>query len=118
MSVLYDRIHSLCDLKGVKDGTMCREANVPRSTFQELKMGRTENLSLKTLQKIADYFGISVSELTGEEQKEKPCGLPAGLDATQYTPEQLEVLNAVTKKIQTEEGCQDMYNLLKAMHIL
>lgn len=72
MSVLYDRIHSLCDLKGVKDGTMCREANVPRSTFQELKMGRTENLSLKTLQKIADYFGISVSELTGEEQKEKP----------------------------------------------
>ena len=72
MSVLYDRIHSLCELKGVKDGTMCREANVPRSTFQELKMGRTENLSLKTLQKIADYFGVSVSELTGEDQKEKP----------------------------------------------
>lgn len=82
MSVLYDRIHSLCDLKGVKDGTMCREANVPRSTFQELKMGRTENLSLKTLQKIADYFGISVSELTGEEQKEKPAPqMENGLDA-------------------------------------
>lgn len=82
MSVLYDRIHSLCELKGVKDGTMCREANVPRSTFQELKMGRTENLSLKTLQKIADYFGVSVSELTGEEQKEKPApGEGSGLDA-------------------------------------
>ena len=81
MSVLYDRIHSLCELKGVKDGTMCREANVPRSTFQELKMGRTENLSLKTLQKIADYFGISVSELTGEEQKEKPAPGGSELDA-------------------------------------
>lgn len=82
MSVLYDRIHSLCELKGVKDGTMCREANVPRSTFQELKMGRTENLSLKTLQKIADYFGVSVSELTGEEQKEKPAPqMENGLDA-------------------------------------
>lgn len=87
MSVLYDRIHSLCDLKGVKDGTMCREANVPRSTFQELKMGRTENLSLKTLQKIADYFGISVSELTGEEQKEKP------------TPSEESELNAHAKAI-------------------
>lgn len=72
MSVLYDRIHALCDAKGVKDGTMCRESGVARSTFQELKMGRTESLSLKNLHKIADYFGVSISELTGEEQKEKP----------------------------------------------
>lgn len=72
MSILYDRIHALCVSKNVKDGTMCREAGLPRSTLQELKMGRTESLSLKNLQKIADYFGISVSELTGEDQKEKP----------------------------------------------
>lgn len=72
MSILYDRIHALCVSKNVKDGTMCREAGLPRSTLQELKMGRTESLSLKNLQKIADYFGISVSALTGEDQKEKP----------------------------------------------
>lgn len=82
MSVLYDRIHALCDAKGVKDGTMCRESGVARSTFQELKMGRTESLSLKNLHKIADYFGVSISELTGEEQKEKPTpGEGSGLDA-------------------------------------
>lgn len=86
MSVLYDRIHALCDAKGVKDGTMCRESGVARSTFQELKMGRTESLSLKNLHKIADYFGVSISELTGEEQKEKPApsegsGLDARFDA-------------------------------------
>lgn len=82
MSVLYDRIHALCDAKGVKDGTMCRESGVARSTFQELKMGRTESLSLKNLHKIADYFGVSISELTGEEQKEKPApGEGSGLDA-------------------------------------
>ncbi len=87
MSVLYDRIHALCDAKGVKDGTMCRESGVARSTFQELKMGRTESLSLKNLHKIADYFGVSISELTGEEQKEKPStpegdGLDAKAQAT------------------------------------
>lgn len=82
MSILYDRIHALCVSKSVKDGTMCREAGLPRSTLQELKMGRTESMSLKNLQKIADYFGISVSELTGEEQKEKPApGEGSGLDA-------------------------------------
>ena len=82
MSILYDRIHALCVSKSVKDGTMCREAGLPRSTLQELKMGRTESMSLKNLQKIADYFGISVSELTGDEQKEKPApGEGSGLDA-------------------------------------
>lgn len=82
MSILYDRIHALCVSKSVKDGTMCREAGLPRSTLQELKMGRTESMSLKNLQKIADYFGISVSDLTGEEQKEKPApGEGSGLDA-------------------------------------
>lgn len=96
MSVLYDRIHSLCDLKGVKDGTMCREANVPRSTFQELKMGRTENLSLKTLQKIADYFGVSVSELTGEEQKEKPNTLDGiELDLSSLSAEDVELFKRI-----------------------
>lgn len=111
MSVLYDRIHSLCDLKGVKDGTMCREANVPRSTFQELKMGRTENLSLKTLQKIADYFGVSVSELTGEEQKEKPAPGGSELDAAfsavldQLTAEELaEVLEYAKFKVASRKG--------------
>lgn len=82
MSILYDRIHALCVSKSVKDGTMCREAGLPRSTLQELKMGRTESMSLKNLQKIADYFGISVSELTGDEQKEKPAPqMENGLDA-------------------------------------
>ena len=120
MSDLYNNIHALCEKENIKDGTLCSKVGVTRSTLSELKRGRTTSLSLKNLQKIADYFGVSISDLTGEapEQKEKPSGLPAGLDATQYTPEQLEVLNAVTKKIQTEEGCQDMYNLLKAMHIL
>lgn len=96
MSVLYDRIHALCDAKGVKDGTMCRESGVARSTFQELKMGRTESLSLKNLHKIADYFGVSISELTGEEQKEKPStpegdGLDAAFNAVldQLTEQEL-----------------------------
>lgn len=103
MSVLYDRIHALCDAKGVKDGTMCRESGVARSTFQELKMGRTESLSLKNLHKIADYFGISISELTGEEQKEKPAPGGSELDAA---------FNAVLDQL-TEQELADVLQYAK-----
>ena len=94
MSVLYDRIHALCDAKGVKDGTMCRESGVARSTFQELKMGRTESLSLKNLHKIADYFGVSISELTGEEQKEK-LSTPEMVDLSGLSPEDAELVQKI-----------------------
>ena len=94
MSVLYDRIHALCDAKGVKDATMCRESGVARSTFQELKMGRTESLSLKNLHKIADYFGVSISELTGEEQKEKPS-TPEMVDLSGLSPEDAELVQKI-----------------------
>lgn len=73
MSDLYNNIHALCEKENIKDGTLCSKVGVTRSTLSELKRGRTTSLSLKNLQKIADYFGISVSELTGEEQKEKPA---------------------------------------------
>lgn len=112
MSVLYDRIHSLCELKGVKDGTMCREANVPRSTFQELKMGRTENLSLKTLQKIADYFGVSVSELTGEEQKEKLNALD-GIELEKLSPARRALLEALDGM--TEENIMKLVRIAQAV---
>lgn len=108
MSILYDRIHALCVSKNVKDGTMCREAGLPRSTLQELKMGRTESLSLKNLQKIADYFGISVSELTGEDQKEKPNALD-GIELEKLSPARLALLEAL-------EGMDDE-NIMKIVRI-
>lgn len=120
MANLYNNIESLCTKRGINVTTMCRESGASRGSLTDLKSGRKQTLKYETLEKIANYFEISVESLVSGDgrKKEKPSGLPAGLDAAQYTPEQLEVLNAVTEKIQTEEGCQDMYNLLKAMHIL
>lgn len=112
-----ERAKRIATDKGINVSFVCREIGKSRGYIsQMLVSGR--DFPDEMLEPVANALGVTVSELTGEEQKEKPSGLPAGLDATQYTPEQLEVLNAVTEKIQTEEGCQDMYNLLKAMHIL
>lgn len=89
MSDLYNNIHALCEKENIKDGTLCSKVGVTRSTLSELKRGRTTSLSLKNLQKIADYFGVSISDLTGEpqEQKEKP------------TPSEESELNAHAKAI-------------------
>ena len=89
MSDLYNNIHALCERENIKDGTLCSKVGVTRSTLSELKRGRTTSLSLKNLQKIADYFGVSISDLTGEapEQKEKP------------TPSEESELNAHAKAI-------------------
>ncbi len=113
-----ERAKKIATEKGINVSFVCREIGKSRGYIsQMLVSGR--DFPDEMLAPVANALGVPVEELTGEsEQKEKPSGLPAGLDVAQYTPEQLEVLNAVTEKIQTEEGCKDMYNLLKAMHIL
>lgn len=113
-----ERAKQIAKSKGISFAFVCTQIGKSRGYLAEI-LANGRDIPEKMLEPVAQALGVPVEELTGEsEQKEKPSGLPAGLDATQYTPEQLEVLNAVTKKIQTEEGCQDMYNLLKAMHIL
>ncbi len=68
MSEVYSRIEHLCARKKVDITTMCREAGVGRAILSELKMGRTKKLSTATLQKMADYFNVSVDYLlTGED---------------------------------------------------
>lgn len=73
MGTLYDRITSLCKLKGVSGSRMCLDLGLSKSTMSDLKNGRIKGVSIQTSQKIAGYFGITVDELYGEEaQKEQP----------------------------------------------
>lgn len=65
MVMLYDRIASLCDSRGVKAAQMCREVGIGPNTMTELKMGRVKSLSVPKLEKIAAYFGVPISYLLG-----------------------------------------------------
>ena len=57
---MYNRIESLCKENGINITRMCKEASITRALLTELKMGRTETLTAKTLSKIANYFNVSV----------------------------------------------------------
>lgn len=78
---MYELIESLCLARNINITQMCREAGVPRGNLTDLKKGRQSGLSAKNLQKIAEYFNVSVSYLLGTEQKEKPNGNADGLDS-------------------------------------
>lgn len=57
---MYDKIYKLCQEKGIKPANLCNAIGIPKSTLTELKHGRTKNLSTQTLQKISQYFNISL----------------------------------------------------------
>ena len=63
----YEIIKQLCDENGIKLSVLANGIGVRNSVFTELKMGRTKKLSLATLEKIASYFSVPITLLTGED---------------------------------------------------
>ena len=67
MADLSENISKLCQNHGITGGRLCTELGFSRSTLSDLKAGRINSLSSQKLQKIADYFSVSVDTLlTGE----------------------------------------------------
>ena len=84
MATLYETLDSLCKSKGVKGGRMCSDLGISKSLMTDLKSGRKKGVNAETAQKLANYFGVSVGYLLGdEEQKEKPTVKDDGLSESQ-----------------------------------
>lgn len=68
---MYEIYCRLREAKGVKDSDVVKATGITKSTFSDWKSGRSKPKNEK-LQKIADYFGVSVEYLmTGEAPEEK-----------------------------------------------
>lgn len=76
MGIMYERILAMCNQKGIKPGRLCAETGLSRSFMSELKSGRTKELSAKNAQIVADYFGVTVGYLLGEEETKKSPAEP------------------------------------------
>lgn len=63
---MYEIYCKLRDERGLKDADVVRETKITKSTFSDWKSGRS-NPKQEKLQKIADFFGVTVDYLmTGE----------------------------------------------------
>ena len=66
--MLYKRIVDLCEERGIRIADICHATSIRQSVFTDLKAGRSKSLAAHNLQKVADYFGVSVDFLlTGED---------------------------------------------------
>ena len=73
MSIFYENYVKLCNGKGKSPSGVALEIGLSKTAVNGWKHGRS-NPTDATAQKVAEYFGITVEELLGEnEQKEKPA---------------------------------------------
>ncbi len=73
MWTLYESILSLCEERGIKGGKMCTDLGLSKSLMTDLKSGRKKSIHADTAQKIAEYFGVSVDRVLGQEGKKAPA---------------------------------------------
>lgn len=69
MCTLYERIIALCKEKGTTGSRVCLELGLSKSTLSDIKGGRKKGMSTETVQKFANYFGVSIEYLLGNTDK-------------------------------------------------
>lgn len=67
MSILYERLLTLCKDRGISGYRMSKDNGIALSLMTDLKMGRKKGISAEVADKIASYFGVSVGYLLGTE---------------------------------------------------
>lgn len=76
MSAMYDQIQALCRQNATNITAMCRALGIPRSVLSELRSGRTRELSVQNLRKIAEYFDVPLDSLSHASQPEALAMFP------------------------------------------
>ncbi len=66
MTDIYKRIEELCKKNNINITAMCSRCDIPRASLSDYKTGRKKSLSVETLSKIADYFGVCLDYLYGK----------------------------------------------------
>ena len=81
MADMYKKIDELLAQKGISGAKMSADLGMSRSFMTELRKGRAKSIKIETAKKIADYFGVDVSELLGEQTQSAAPGRRTVSDA-------------------------------------
>ena len=107
MNETYLRIEELCKTKGINVTVLCKRCSIPRASLTDFKMGRNKSLSASTLQKIAEYFSVSVEYLlVGEAPSSEEVNLKIALFGGEegITDEMLEEVKKFAAYIKEREN--------------
>ena len=92
--MFYDRYVTLCKQRGISPSKAAEEAGFAKSLVTKWRTNKVEIPSADIIGKLSAYFHIPVSEILGEEQKEK-------------TPDEFELT----------EGEKDMLSLFRQIPV-
>lgn len=70
--MFYDKYAQFCKQRGISMSAAALEAGLSKSLVTKWKVNKVDVPSPDVLKKLSAYFGVPVSELLGEEEKEKP----------------------------------------------
>ena len=102
MGNLYENIAALCAEKKITAYKLCTDLGMRNSVISDLKTGRKKGLNAETLSKIADYFGVSVDYLLGNDQKQKTPAEDEGRfkegELIRLDADSMEILRAVRER--------------------
>lgn len=117
MGDLYKRLAALCDERGISGYRMCKDVGIQPSIMTDLKMGRRSSVKAETADRIANYFGVSVGYLLGNEPKEKPL-INEDEELTEYLEElknrpEMRMLFSLTKGA-TKEDVEKAVRIIEA----
>jgi len=89
-TVFYDNYLKLCNSVRKKPSAVAVEVGFSKSIVSRWKNGG--GVTDATVQKVADYFGVTVEQLTGEDKKKAPAPMGGdGLD--DMTRRAIEIIN-------------------------
>ena len=91
----YDKFEELCKAKGLTPTRATRENGLAQSVISMWKT-RGSTPQAATVQKLADYFGVTVDYLLGKDEKEKLDDHMTVEQKSQYN-EIMELLKKVPK---------------------
>ena len=86
MSILYERLLTLCKDRGISGYRMSKDNGIALSLMTDLKMGRKKGISAEVANKLASSFGVTVGYLLGTEP-EPLLTLDLGNAALSMAPE-------------------------------
>ncbi len=109
MNEMYERIEELCHQHGITMTGMCRQLKISRSILSELRSGRTKELSIHNLRKIADFFSVPVDVISHNAQ-------PSGELMLSASEEYFNALYHAAKDL-NEENRQKLLDLAKTFRL-
>lgn len=86
---MYDIFEKLCSERGVTPYRVCKETGLTTSTISNWKAGRYTPKTDK-MQKIADFFGVSIEFLMGNEEKQESSIYYTNEDTAKLAQEMFE----------------------------